>query len=176
MTEKIKAWKKLSTIAEISTKWVTIHVDEMLDSEGNKLEYWYYERSDSAIVIVRQGDNFILPKPSYRPGINAATLDFVGGRIPENMTPDQAARMLIEKELKLDKSVVKDMSLQPINKTPWFVDSSFSSQKLWGFVAEIPLDIRLQVTQRFTISQLFNELHCLQCRALLLALSQIKPI
>lgn len=157
-------WRKIRRIRKITSKWVNVYADELVDNDGNHLEYWHVDRADSAIVVVRQGSEFVLPEPQYRPGVGKATLDFAGGRITDDETPTQAAARLVKKELGTNPPVLK-----PVNSQPLLVDSSFSNQKVYGFVTELPADASPK-GERLTAEQLLGQLECMQCRSILLEL------
>jgi hypothetical protein len=144
------------------------------DEQGNELEYWRIEKTDSAIVLPVQGDRLLLPPPMYRPGVGEATLDFPGGRVPEGKTPAEAAPLILQRELGVDPGAIA--RIIPLNTTGWPVNSSFSNQRLYGFVAEISAQVtiapaHLGVVCPMTpegIATLLAQLTCLQCRAVLL--------
>lgn len=161
---KEKPWQILSRETSVHSKWVKVYKDQVLDDEGNELEYWHVDRSDSVIVLVRQGEKFLLPAPQWRPGVERRTLDFPGGRI-EGADPEVAAQKVIRRELKIDSHV--KLRLKALTVQPLFVDSSFSSQKLYGYIVEIPSSLLVDA-QKFTELELLDQLQCLQCRALLL--------
>ncbi|MGB5769882.1 MAG: NUDIX hydrolase, partial [Crocosphaera sp.] len=101
------------------------------------------------------------------------TLDFSGGRVNEGLSPNLAALEILSRELGINN--VDLVSLNPLNQIGWVINSSFSNQKLYGFVAEIsPQTIingeRVAKTYPTTsegINQLLKDLTCLQCRAVL---------
>ena len=67
-----------------------------------------------------------------------------------------------------------------LNSNGWAINSSFSNQKLYGFVVEIFPEISVSPekigaiypTTAAGISQLLHDFTCLQCRAVLLEWSQ----
>lgn len=162
-------WRKVGRISETKSKWVTIYADNLIDSKGNRLEYWHYDRADSAVIIARQGGQYLLPEPEYRPGVGKVTLDFVGGRIGDSEKPAQAAARLLEKELGVNAMA---SGIKPVNANPLLVDSSFSSQKVYGFVIDLPADAPAKGAH-FTVDQLLTQLECMQCRAILLELLRV---
>jgi 8-oxo-dGTP pyrophosphatase MutT (NUDIX family) len=165
MSDK-KPWKCLNREVVVDSKWVKVYKDHLLDDDGEELEYWHVGRSDSVLVLVRQGENFLLPAAQWRPGVEQRTLDFPGGRVDDN-EPEVAAMRIVQRELGLDASVV--LRLETLTPQPLLVDSSFSSQKLHGYVVELPSELTVNA-QKFNADQLLAELRCLQCRALLLEL------
>jgi hypothetical protein len=154
-------WKTLDRFLEINSAWVI-------------LEYWRVERADSVVILTIQDDKLLFPLPMYRPGVAEATLDFPGGRVPEDTTPAAAVPGIIKKELGLTESAIA--RIQPINTTGWAINSSFSNQKLYGFVAELhptatvnpELIGAVYPVTPDGIRDLLKKLTCLQCRALLL--------
>jgi len=164
-----KKWRLLHRTLKLTSPWVTVYADQLRDHTGKELEYWHYDRPDSAVVIVLQGETILLPQPVYRVGVDEVMLDFAGTRIPEDKTPKQAAQTVVVRELGIaDEDIV---SLEPILTEPLAVDSSFSSQKLHGFVARIrPATSLTEGVRAYPIAkaqQLRRELRCGQCRLLL---------
>ncbi len=102
------------------------------------------------------------------------TLDFPGGRVSPEQTPQTAIPRILERELGVREEAIA--RLTPLNPQGWPVNSSFSNQKLYGFVVELQATASvsnelLGVTYTTTptgISELLTNLTCLQCRAVLL--------
>ncbi len=164
-----KKWKLLHRIVQLESPWVTVYADQLKDHTGKEVEYWHYDRPDSAVVIALQDDRFLLPEPVYRVGVDEVMLDFAGTRIAKDKTPQQAAQTVVVRELGIRTEDI--ISLTPLLDEPLAVDSSFSSQKLHGFVARIRPQATLAPGVRtYTLAnaqQLRRQLHCGQCRLLL---------
>lgn len=115
-----------------------------------------------------------MPQRSFRPGIRKTSLDFPGGRIPANTSTESAIRKIIQRELHIEADDILD--LKAINTYGWAINSSFSNQRLFGFVAKIRETIEFKGIQKpsfFPVSSdgmlaLLNALDCLQCRAVML--------
>lgn len=167
-------WETLSRFVAISSPWLTLFGEKLKDDQGQILDYWRVEKADSVIVIPVQNQFLLFPKSSYRPGIQKITLDFPGGRITPNLTPTQGAFRVLQKELGIPQT--DQITLKPINSQGWSVNSSFSNQQLYGFVAELAHDLAVESEYLDSsypltpegIDSLLGELTCLQCRALLL--------
>lgn len=174
-------WQTDDRFVEIRSPWVTLIGEHLRDERGQLLDYWRVEKVDSAIVLPIQQEQLILCPPVYRPGVGQATVDFPGGRVPADQDPATAALQILQRELGITDSA--DIPLRPINPEAWIIDSSFSNQKLYGFVAALPPTIAIpasQIGSQYPITQagiqeLLQQLQCLQCRSLLLQwwLSQI---
>ena len=139
--EGTEAWTCLGEIATISSPWVSFYCERLRDSNGQILDYWRVQKSASCIILVVSADGrLILPKPQYRPGIGRATLDFCGGRCDDAEDPRDAVVKILQRELQID--LEKDVaSLMPLNEMGgWVVNSSFSNQLLFGFVANLKED------------------------------------
>jgi hypothetical protein len=164
-----KKWKLLHRILALKSPWVTVYADRMQDDKGKELEYWHVDRPDSVIVLAICNGQFVLPPLTYRVGAGEAMLDFAGGRVGENQTPAEAAVSIVRRELGVASANV--VSLRPVTDEPLVVDSAFSTQRLHGFVADIKDDVELPENVRQyslnKIEHLRQQLHCLQCRALL---------
>ncbi len=169
-----QSWTVQDRFLELHSPWLTLMGEHLRDHQGNVLEYWRVEKADSVIVLPIQNEQILLPVPSYRPGVGAVTLDFPGGRVPTETSLEQAAIATLQRELRIDTASIDQ--LLPLNSTGWAVNSSFSNQKLYGFVAHIQTATTLSTelilnTYSATpegIYQLLKRLHCLQCRAVLL--------
>lgn len=166
-------WHYQRNIVTIASPWVTIHGEHWLDHQGKQLEYWRVEKAHSVIVLPIQADMLLLPPPQFRPGVQQATLDFPGGRLPDGMTPIEVAPLLLKKELGLEPSDILDLAA--LNTVGWIINSSFSNQLLFGVVATIDpiatLAPDIQATRvacrPADLRQLLAQLDCLQCRAVL---------
>lgn len=169
-----EAWTCVGNIATISSPWVSFYCDRLRDNDGQILDYWRVEKSASCIILVVSADGrLILPKPQYRPGIGQATLDFCGGRC-DNTSPRDAAVKILQRELNID--LENDVaSLIPLNEIGgWVINSSFSDQLLFGFMATLKEDIEQAKSGALyfecgdELLQGPRQLTCLQCRALLM--------
>ena len=167
-------WKTLDRFVEINSHWVKLIGEHLETTEGQTVEYWRVERADSVVILTIQGDKLLFPPPMYRPGVASATLDFPGGRLPAGSTPVEAVPAIIKKELGVTESAIA--LIQPLNAIGWAINSSFSNQKLYGFVAQLHPAATVNpeligATYPATpdgIRDLLKKLTCLQCRALLL--------
>ena len=169
-----QTWQVQDRFLEINSRWLTLIGEHLQDDRGEVLEYWRIEKADSVIVLPIQGDRILLPKPSYRAGIGQITLDLSGGRVPTGESSQIAAISTLKRELGIESSAIAQ--LVPLNNEGWAVNSSFSNQKLYGFVAHIEPNAKLDpelvaVTYPSTldgIQNLLKAITCLQCRAVLL--------
>lgn len=160
----------MNRFANLSTPWFTL-IGEHIQEEGQTLDYWRIEKADSVIVLPIQENQLLLPAPIYRPGIGQETLDFPGGRCPKEQDPADAAPKILKRELGIEAEAIT--SLQAINSQGWAVNSSFSNQKLYGFIAQLNSDPvpklgHAYATNKAGITSLRAELDCLQCRMVLL--------
>lgn len=174
-----QAWKVRDRFLELRSQWMTLIGEHLQTPEGQELEYWRIEKADSVIVLPIQRNCILLPSPSYRPGIGQFTLDFPGGRVAEGQNPTEAAMTALQRELGIVAASITE--LIPLNNQGWAVNSSFSNQKLYGFVAHIQENVvredaallsELAITtypvSSTGVHQLLQEITCLQCRAVLL--------
>lgn len=156
--------------ANLSTPWFTL-IGEHIQAEGQVLDYWRVEKADSVVVLPIQGNQLLLPVPFYRPGIGCETLDFPGGRCGQEQDPAGVAGAILERELGVEAGEIMD--LQSINARGWAVNSSFSNQRLYGFVARLTSRPVGKLGGVYEINaagveRLRAELQCLQCRMVLL--------
>lgn len=173
-----KTWQIRDRFLELRSRWLTLIGEHLQDQEGQILEYWRIEKADSVVVLPLQGDRILLAVPSYRPGVGQVTLDFPGGRVAPGQSPEQAAIVTLERELGVAAPEI--LQLSPLNHQGWAVNSSFSNQHLYGFVAEIDPEVRLLPQLAATtypkteegVQHLLQHLACLQCRAVLLEWQQ----
>lgn len=167
-------WQCKERILSLNTRWFTLIGETLETPQGKSLDYWRVEKADSVIVLPIHQQHLLLPPPMYRPGVSQSTWDFPGGRCPGSQTPHSAAKTILHRELGIPDSALHH--LQPLNRTGWSINSSFSNQRLYGFVAEIRADTpllpeKLGATYPTTergIQSLLKKLMCLQCRSLLI--------
>ncbi|OAD23266.1 hydrolase, NUDIX [Candidatus Thiomargarita nelsonii] len=170
----MKNWHKLKTIVKIHSKWLTLFGESWTDEHDNELEYWRIEKADSVIILPIWNHSIILPPKNFRVGVNTCTLDFPGGRIEESKKHQEMVTKILERELGVNSETI--YTIKPQNQEGWLINSSFSNQKLYGFVAEIADDSSIPKERigsifpntRDGIQTLLGKLNCLQCRAVLL--------
>ncbi|ULP73337.1 hypothetical protein BDGGKGIB_02990 [Nodularia sphaerocarpa UHCC 0038] len=164
-------WQVQNRFLELRSKWLTVIGENLQDNQGQILEYWRVEKADSVVILPIQNNYMILPPPSYRPGVGELTLDFPGGRVGDGESPEVAVSAILLRELGIRENHITKISA--LNTQGWLVNSSFSNQKLYGFVAEI--EPNLEIDPEYIgaiypinitgVNDLLNHLHCLQCRA-----------
>ena len=167
-------WKTLDRFLEIRSPWFTLLGEHLEDDRQQVIDYWRVEKTDSVVILTLHGGQLLFPRLNYRPGLGEVTLDFPGGRVSEGQTPETAVPKILEKELGLREDAIAHLTL--LNPSGWAINSSFSNQKLYGFVVEIDPTISvnpdlLAATYPTTsegIRSLLQDLTCLQCRAVLL--------
>lgn len=138
------------------------------------MEYWRVEKADSVIVLPIQAGHVFCVAPTFRPGVGRATLDFPGGRLDAGKAPHQILPLLLMRELGIPPQAIKH--IEALNSERWIINSSFSNQGLWAFVAEIDETFVIPEanigakakTDPAGLEQLTEKLECLQCRAALL--------
>lgn len=167
------AWRVRDRFMDLQTRWFKLIGEHLETDQGALLEYWRVERAHSVIVLPLQADQVVLPEPIYRPGAGQATLDFPGGRWPEQQSIETAARQILQRELAIPAAAIT--TLTRLNEVGWWVNSSFSNQQLYGLVAQ--LDAAYPPTVPYVsfpahaagLRALADQLVCLQCRAVLQA-------
>ena len=167
-------WKLIKEFFRKDSEWLTLTGEHWLSDTGDELEYWRIEKADSVIVLPIQSGRLLCIKPAFRVGVQRSTLDFPGGRLPAGKQPDDVVSSILENELGVPVSALGEV--KNLNETSWDINSSFSSQGLWGFVADIDSSFEIPETyegESFAvteagISALLSKLNCLQCRAVLL--------
>lgn len=171
-------WKVIQLLAEIRSPWVTVIAEQLQDDQGKIVDYWRVEKADSVVILTIQNQTLILPKPMYRPGVGKTTLDFPGGRVSSEQTPLEAVPLILQKELGIQSHEIA--KILTLNHEGWAINSSFSNQKLYGFMAEILPNISINPEQIGAIypittqgiEALLKDLVCLQCRVILLEWKQ----
>jgi len=128
-------WPTLERFVEIRSSWLTLIGEKLQDEQQRILDYWRVEKADSVVIVTIQSDRLLLPKPAYRPGVGKTTLDFPGGRVLPEQTTIEAAKIILQRELDIEESDI--IRLKTLNQTGWEINSSFSNQKLFGFVVEL---------------------------------------
>lgn len=167
-------WQTRDRFLKISSHWFTLIGEHLQDDRERTLEYWRIEKADSVIILPVRDRQIILPIPSYRPGLGETTWDFPGGRIPEGISHEEAVGGILQRELGIDMQAIAECV--PLNTEGWAVNSSFSNQKVYGFVAKVKpantvpeefIGATYPATQS-GICDLLTFLSCLQCRSMLL--------
>lgn len=177
--EPLGDWQTLGQVATITSPWLTVVCERLQDDKGQELDYWRVEKDHSVIVLTLHRDRLVFPKKQYRPGVSRRTLDFAGGRCSKDTEPQEAVAGILKRELNLDLDKHLQ-NLKPLNEdSGWLVNSSFSNQELFGFVAvirdDVELDSELLHNKSYCVNDT-NEIHellqngltCLQCRAVLM--------
>jgi len=169
----LKKWVLKNEISRIHSKWLTIFCEQWLDETETELEYWRVEKDDSVIVVPIQNEKIICAAPCFRPGIKELTLDFPGGRLKENISKKEAVCSILFRELGIPEQKIS--TITPLNEDKWIINSSFSNQGLWSFVATIDSNYkipsaRVGARERADLAganALLKKMNCLQCRAVL---------
>jgi hypothetical protein len=147
--------------------------ERMQDATGQDRECWRVEETDSFLVITIQDSRMLLPPRSYRPGVGRTTLDFAGGRLKDPGMMAEVAEAIVRRKFNLGGGSLF-ASLERLNSVGWDVDSSSSSQRVYGVVAELTRDLcvpeqSIGASYPATAQgarELLRSLSCLQCRAL----------
>jgi hypothetical protein len=163
---------------QLSNPWLSLIGERLETPDGQVLDYWRIERADSAIIVPIWRQQLILAPPTYRPGIGEVMLDFPGGRIPASSSPTEAAHAILQRELGLKAEAVQ--TLTSLNSTGWPINSSLSDQRLFGFWAQLSDELNVTESNNFPafpftqagVAQLLAVLPCLQCRSVLMTLTQ----
>jgi len=92
-------WKTIDRFVEINSHWVKLIAEHLERTEGQIVEYWRVERTDSVVILTIHAEKFLFPTPMYRPGVAFATLDFPGGRVPAQVTPAAAVPAIMNPQL-----------------------------------------------------------------------------
>ncbi len=164
-------WKVRDRFLDLKTRWFVLIGEHLETEHGEELEYWRIERAHSLIVLPLWRDQVVLPAPMYRPGMGQTMLDFPGGRMATEQNPRAIALQILHRELALTEADIE--SLEPLNEVGWAINSSFSNQQLFGWVAHLHDGAALpEDSHRFPatgdgIQTLTAQLSCLQCRAVL---------
>ncbi|MFN5514805.1 MAG: NUDIX domain-containing protein [Cyanobacteriota bacterium] len=161
-------WTYLDEFAELRSPWARLLGERWQDDQGRVLDYWRVERADSVIILPIQNGEILLPKPQFRPGLKTQTWDFPGGRVQGELRT--SAEGILAKELGVEPSALAQLT--PLNAEGWAVNSSFSNQKLYGYVARLEPQGEVnpnQVGERWPLAPLdwshcLGRLTCLQCR------------
>lgn len=171
-------WQRLSEVVRVGSQWVTLIGERWICDKGQELEYWRVEKVDSVIVLPLQAGHVYCVAPTFRPGAGRATLDFPGGRLPSGKAPRDIAPVLLQRELDVPPEAIT--RIEALNSAPWLINSSFSNQGLWAFVAEIDPAFPIPAAKigakaavdAADLAGLMTQLDCLQCRAVLLEWQQ----
>ena len=160
---KYDLWKKTKRIAQINSDWVDIYCEQWIDDKKQMLDYWRVEKADSVIIIPVYDNELLLPLEQFRPGVGYATLDFPGGRVHKNKTLEDSIYLILKKELGIKR--VNVSTLMRISKKASLINSSFSNQKLYVYLAQIDSLPKCEYHSYKVedYKKLSGQLECLQC-------------
>ena len=175
MTFSSPTWQTLDRFLEVKSPWMALIGEHLRDDRNRVLDYWRVETANSAVILTVQDNYLILPPATYRPGVGQSTLDFPGGRVPQSDDPEAAVPEILTRELGVPAEAISRCT--SLNQTGWPVNSSFSNQKLYGFVVHLHPSAQLaseRVGGKYALTDsgmrsLLEKLTCLQCRAVLLS-------
>jgi len=175
-SDETERWQVVSRFVEIRSPWLSLIGERLRDREGRDLDHWRVEKPDSLVVVTIQDGRFVLPRRSFRPGVGRSTLDFPGGRIEHTGSLAEDGAAIVRREFGLG-AADPFASNEPLNTEGWDVDSSSSSQRLYGMVAELSRAVtidepNLGASYPATVAgarELLRDLVCVQCRAVLAA-------
>lgn len=159
-------WKKNDEIIHIHSKWLDLYCETWDVGSGAICEYWRVEKADSVIVVSMYEEQFILPKPMFRPGVGRNTLDFPGGRVVDSSEKGlkERAKNILVNELNVNKDNIS--RIEVLDGVGKYINSSFNSQRVFVVYAEIK---KISKSDNFVsfkrenVDQLLKELSCLQC-------------
>jgi hypothetical protein len=157
----------------ISSPWVTLFGERWSDEHGQQLEYWRVERAHSVIVVPLYRGQILVPHAQFRPGVQKRTVDLPGGRLPDGLTPAEAAPSILARELGIDAPA--RIETRPLNEQGWIINSSFSNQLLYGVIARLDDVADIDASrlgeavpdEPHVIAAFIERLECLQCRGVL---------
>ncbi len=175
-------WEVVSRIVEVRSSWLALIGERLRDGAGREREYWRVEKPDSLLVVTVHQGRLILPVRAYRPGVGRSTLDFAGGRLDTPGIPSEVAGAIVRREFKLSAAAPFE-SCRQLNDAGWDVDSSSSSQRVFGMAVELCGDVVVpdaNVGASFPTTaeggrELLRQLMCVQCRAVLGAWLERQP-
>lgn len=167
-------WDVVAALATVRSPWLTLIGERLQDPQGQIHDYWRVKKADSVIILPLHRGDLLLPPRQYRPGVGAYTWDFPGGRLPLGEKPEDIAPVILARELGVEEEGIA--TLTALNPEGWLINSAFSNQRLYGFIAHLTLDAIIPTATiggryPFTpsgIAQVCKQLTCLQCRAILL--------
>lgn len=166
-------WEVTNEILRLSSKWLDLIAENLVDDKGGAVEYWRVEKDDSVVILPVYQNSLILPKPVYRHGVGKETYDFPGGRMRKGEDVFKAVNAILCRELMLNEADIQELKL--LNRKPWHINSSFSNQNLYGVSVlinnEHNFDDSLKIEKfdiQDDIENLLEKLSCLQCRSVLL--------
>lgn len=168
--EQLGAWSYLGCFTELRSPWLRVLGEHWQDHQQQNLEYWRVEKADAIIILPLLGNQLLLAPPQFRPGLQALTWDFPGGRLLDPQQKAETIYAILQRELGVPPTAIA--GFQALNPEAWPINSSFSNQKLYGFVATLdpqtPHEGEAFPLTASGLKTLLDRLVCLQCRALLL--------
>ena len=116
-------WKLKERFVEIRSPGLAFIGERWFEEKEQLLDYWRIEKANSAVIVTIQNGQFLLPVPTYRPGLGKTTLDFPGGRVALGEPPVTAVAEILLRELVIAKEAIKN--LMALNSNGWAINSSF---------------------------------------------------
>ena len=116
--DKDLEWKELSKKPLLKTPIATINESLCSSSQGIKNNYIIIDSKDWVVVVPVKNDNFIMVK-QWRHGEKALSIEFPGGVIENNETPEQGARRELLEETSFTAG--KMIYLGKMNPNPAFM-------------------------------------------------------
>ena len=99
-------WKLKERFVVIRSPWLALIGERWFDEPEKLLDYWRIEKANSAVIVTIQNGQFLLPVPTYRPGLGKTTLDFPGGRVALGEPPVTAVPEILWRELGIAKEAI----------------------------------------------------------------------
>ena len=90
------SWQALDRFLEVKSPWMALIGERLRDDRNRLLDYWRVETANSAVILTVHDNHLILPPAMYRPGVGQPTLDFPGGRVPQEDHPKAAVPGILE--------------------------------------------------------------------------------
>ena len=111
----LKPWKKISSEVKFKNPWWTYIHDKCKLHDGKDYEYHFVHTAGSAFIIPVKDNGKIILVNQYRYLNNRFSLEFPGGGVKENQTPEYVARKELIEETGFDGDFTKQGFFNPFN-------------------------------------------------------------
>jgi ADP-ribose pyrophosphatase len=111
----LKPWKKITSDIKFKNPWWTYVFDKCRLPNGKEYEYHYVHTSGSSFIIPVKENGKILLVNQYRYLNDRFSIEFPGGGIKENQTPEFVARKELIEETGLSGELEKIGYFNPYN-------------------------------------------------------------
>jgi ADP-ribose pyrophosphatase len=99
--------QKIQTLASLTTKYITVHLDEVALRSGQQRKRIFVEHPEAAAIVPFVSDNEIILVRQYRYALGRETLEIPAGKIDGEESPEQCIRRELVEETGYEAGNIK---------------------------------------------------------------------